>query len=131
MNTNKDSAVVCMLTASCVLSTICTIFIFLTIFTRSWTMGLIALDTFLIMGAVIISAFIIDDSDDYGDIPLLVNLLCCIVFAVEYFVMVVGKCVFNIVKFIFTFLEVAFSYMYGFISNVNFLKKGDDNNEKI
>ena len=76
MNTNKDSAVVCMLTASCVLSTICTIFIFLTIFTRSWTMGLIALDTFLIMGAVIISAFIIDDSDEYGDIPLLVNLLC-------------------------------------------------------
>ena len=131
MNTNKDSAVVCMLTASCVLSTICTIFIFLTIFTRSWTMGLIALDTFLIMGAVIISAFIIDDSDKYGDIPLLVNLLCCIVFAVEYFVMVVSKRVFNIVKFIFTFLAVAFSYMYGFISHVNFLKKGDDNNEKI
>ena len=131
MNSNKDSAVVCMLTASCVLSTICTIFIFLTIFTRSWTMGLIALDTFLIMGAVIISAFIIDDSDEYGDIPLLVNLLCCIVFAVEYYVMVVGKGVFNIVKFIFTFLAVAFSCMYGFISHVNLKKKGDDNNEKI
>ena len=131
MNSNKDSAVVCMLTASCVLSTICTIFIFLTIFTRSWTMGLIALDTFLIMGEVIISAFIIDDSDEYGDIPLLVNLLCCIVFAVEYYVMVVGKGVFNIVKFIFTFLAVAFSCMYGFISHVNLKKKGDDNNEKI
>ena len=126
MNTNKDSAVVCMLTASCVLSTICTIFIFLTIFTRSWTMGLIALDTFLIMGAVIISAFIIDDSDKYGDIPLLVNLLCCIVFAVEYFVMVVGKGVFNvfnIVKFIFTFPAVAFSYLYSFISHINLKKR--------
>ena len=130
MNTNKDSAVVCMLTASCVLSTICTIFIFLTIFTRSWTMGLIALDTFLIMGAVIISAFIVDDSDKYSDIPLLVNLMCCIVFAVEYFVMVVGKGIFNIVKFIFTFPAVAFSYLYSFISHIN-LKKGEDNNEKI
>ena len=123
MNTNKDSPVVCMLTASCVLSTICTIFIFLTIFTRSWTMGLIALDTFLIMGAVIISAFIIYDCDNYSDVPLLVHLLCYIVFAVEYFVMVVGKGIFNIVKFIFTFPAVAFSYLYSFISHINLKKR--------
>ena len=131
MNTNKDSAVQCLIYASHILSSICTIFIFLAIFTRSWTIGLIALDTFLIMGAVIISAFIIYDCDNYSEVPLLVHLLCYIVFAVEYFVMVVGKGVFNIVKLIFTFLAVAFSYMYGFISHVNFLKKGDDNNEKL
>ena len=130
MNTNKDSAVVCMLTASCFLSAICTIFIFLSIFTRSWTMGLIALDSFLIMGAVIISAFIIDNSDRYNDIPLLVKFISCIVFAVEYFIMVISKSIFNIAKYIFTFLAVAFSYTYGFINHIN-LKKGDENSEKM
>ena len=131
MNTNKDSAVQCLITASYILSSMCTIFIILAIFKGSWNMALIALDLFLITGAVIISAFVLENCDEYSDAPLLVNIVCCIVLAVEYFVMVVGKGVFNIVKFIFTFLAVAFSYMYGFISHVNFLKKGDDNNEKI
>ena len=59
MNTNKDSAVQCMISAGYVLSTICTIFTFLAIFKRSWNMGLIALDSFLIMGAILMSAFIL------------------------------------------------------------------------
>ena len=130
MNTNKDSAVRCMLTASYVLSTICTIFIFLAIFKRSWTMGIIALDSFLIMGAVMISAFILDDCDGYKDAPLLVSIVSCIVLAVEYFIIVVVWGIYNIVKYIFIFPGAAFSFMIDFIRYTIF-KKGDDNNEKI
>ena len=130
MNTNKDSAVQCLINACYVLSSIYTIFIFLAIFRGSWNMAWIALGSFLIMGIILMSAFILADCDDFKDAPFLVCIVSCIVFAVEYFVMIVGKGAFNIVKFIFTFLAVAFSYMYGFISHVD-LKKGDDNNEKI
>ena len=130
MNTNKDSAVQCLITASYILSSICTIFIFLAIFRDSWNMALIALDSFLIMGAVLISAFIIGNCDEYRDVPLLVNLICCIVLAIEYFIMVVAWGVFNIVKYIFMFPGAAFSFVTDFIHGVIF-KKGDDNNEKI
>ena len=130
MNTNKDSAVRCMLTASYVLSTICTIFIFLAIFKRSWNMGFIALDLFLIMGAVIISAFILDDCDEYKDTPLLVCIVSCIVLAIEYFIMVVCWGIFNIVKYIFMFPGTIITFMIDLI-NIAFFKKGDDDNEKL
>ena len=130
MNINKDSAVQCLIYASYILSSICTIFIFLAIFRGSWNMALIALDSFLIMGAVLISASIIDDCDEYRDVPLIVNLICCIVLAIEYFIMVVAWGVFNIVKYIFMFPGAAFSFVTDFIHGVIF-KKGDDNNEKI
>ena len=130
MNTNKDSAVQCLIYASYVLSTICTIFIFLAIFKGSWNMALIALDSFLIMGAVLISASIIKSCDDYSDVPLLVNIVCCIVLAVEYFIMIVGWGIFNIVRYVFIFPGAAFSFMIDFIRYTIF-KKGDDNNEKI
>ena len=103
MNTNKDSAVQCMINAGYVLSTICTIFTFLAIFKRSWNMGLIALDSFLIMGAILISAFIINDCEEYNDVPVLVNIICCIVLAVEYFIIVVGWGMFNIKKYVLMF----------------------------
>ena len=124
MNTNKDSAVRCMLTASYVLSTICTIFIFLAIFKRSWTMGFIALDSFLIMGAVMISAFILDDCDGYKDAPLLVSIISCIVLAIEYFIMVVGWGIFNIAKYVFMFPGTVISFM------IDLFNKGDVNNDK-
>ena len=130
MNTNKDSAVQCMINAGYVLSTICTIFTFLAIFKRSWNMGLIALDSFLNMGAVLISAFIIDNCDEYRDVPLLVNIICCIVLAIEYFIMIVAWGVFNIAKFIFILPERAFSFVIDLFATI-FLKKGDDNNEKF
>lgn len=126
MNTNKDSAVQCMITASYILSSMCTIFIFLAIFKGSWNMALIALDLFLIMGAVLISAFIIDDCDEYRDVPLLVNLICCIVLAIEYFIMVVAWGVFNIAKYVFMFPGTIIAFMADLI-----FKKGDDNNEKL
>lgn len=126
MNTNKYSAVQCMITASYILSSMCTIFIFLAIFKGSWNMALIALDLFLIMGAVLISAFIIDDCDEYRDVPLLVNLICCIVLAIEYFIMVVAWGVFNIAKYVFMFPGTIIAFMADL-----FFKKGDDNNEKI
>lgn len=126
MNTNKDSAVQCMITASYILSSMCTIFIFLAIFKGSWNMALIALDLFLIMGAVLISAFIIDDCDEYRDVPLLVNLICCIVLAIEYFIMVVAWGVFNIAKCVFMFPGTIIAFMADLI-----FKKGDDNNEKL
>ena len=126
MNTNKDSAVQCMISAGYVLSTICTIFTFLAIFKRSWNMGLIALDSFLIMGAVLISAFIIDDCDEYRNVPLLVNLICCIVLAIEYFIMVVAWGIFNIAKYVFMFPGTIIAFMADLI-----FKKGDDNNEKL
>ena len=97
MNTNKDSAVQCMIIASYILSSMCTIFIFLAIFKRSWNMGLIALDSFLIMGAILISAFIINDCEEYNDVPFLVNIICCIVLAIEYFIIIVSCGIFNIV----------------------------------
>ena len=130
MNTNKDSAVQCMITASYILSSMCTIFIFLAIFKGSWNMALISLDLFLITGAVIISAFVLENCDEYSDAPLLVNIVCCIVLAVEYFIMVVGWGVFNIVKMIFTFPGRAFSFVIDLFATI-FFKKGDDNNEKF
>ena len=126
MNTNKDSAVQCMITASYILSSMCTIFIFLAIFKGSWNMALIALDLFLIMGAVLISAFIIDDCDEYRNVPLLVNLICCIILAIEYFIMVVAWGIFNIAKYVFMFPGTIIAFMADLI-----FKKGDDNNEKL
>lgn len=126
MNTNKDSAVQCMITASYILSSMCTIFIFLAIFKGSWNMALIALDLFLIMGAVLISAFIIDDCDEYRNVPLFVNLICCIVLAIEYFIMVVAWGIFNIAKYVFMFPGTIIAFMADLI-----FKKGDDNNEKL
>ena len=126
MNTNKYSAVQCMINAGYVLSTICTIFTFLAIFKRSWNMGLMALDSFLIMGAILISAFIINDCEEYNDVPFLVNIICCIVLAVEYFIIVVGWSIFNITKYVFMFPGIIIAFMADL-----FFKKGDDNNEKI
>ena len=126
MNTNKDSAVQCMINAGYVLSTICTIFIFLAIFKRSWNMGLIALDSFLIMGAILISAFIINDCEEYNNVPVLVNIICCIVLAVEYFIIIVSCGIFNIVKYVFMFPGTIVAFMADLI-----FKKGDDNNEKL
>ena len=130
MNTNKDSAVQCLITASYILSSICTIFIFLAIFRGSWNMALIALDSFLIMGAVLISAFIIGNCDEYRDVPLLVNLICCIVLAIEYFIMVVAWGIFNIAKHIFVFPGTIITFMINLV-NIAFFKKGDDNDEKL
>ena len=130
MNTNKDSAVQCLISASYILSSICTIFIFLAIFKRSWNMALMSLDSFLIMGAILISASIIDSCDEYKDVPLLVNIICCIVLAVEYFIMVVAWGIFNIAKHIFIFPGTIIAFMIDLI-NVTFFKKGDDNNEKF
>ena len=126
MNTNKDSAVQCMISAGYVLSTICTIFTFLAIFKRSWNMGLIALDSFLIMGAILMSAFIINDCEEYNDVPVLVNIICCIVLAVEYFIIVVGSGIFNITKYVFMFPGTIIAFTADLI-----FKKGDDNNEKL
>ena len=126
MNTNKDSAVQCMINAGYVLSTICTIFTFLAIFKRSWNMALIALDSFLIMGAILISAFIINDCEEYNDVPFLVNIICCIVLAVEYFIIIVSCGIFNIVKYVFMFPGTIVAFMADLI-----FKKGDDNNEKL
>ena len=124
MNTNKDSAVRCMITASYILSTMCTIFIFLSIFKRSWCMAAIALDIFLYMGVILISAFIINDCEEHNDVPVLVNIICCIVLAVEYFIMVVGWGIFNIAKYVFMFPATVYSFM------INLFNKGDDNNDK-
>ena len=124
MNTNKDSAVRCMITASYILSTMCTIFIFLSIFKRSWCMAIVALDIFLIMGAILISAFIINDCEEYNDVPVLVNIICCIVLAVEYFIMVVCWGIFNIAKHVFMFPGTVISFM------INLFNKGDVNNDK-
>ena len=126
MNTNKDSAVQCLITASYILSSICTIFIFLAIFRGSWNMALIALDSFLIMGAVLISASIIDNCDEYRDVPLIVSLICCIVLAIEYFIIIVSCGIFNIVKYVFMFPGTIIAFMADLI-----FKKGDDNNEKL
>ena len=130
MNTNKDSAVQCLITASYILSSICTIFIFLAIFRGSWNMALIALCSFLIMGTVLISAFIIDDRDGYKDAPFLVCVVSCIVLAIEYFIIVICYGILNILKYIFMFPGAAFSFVTDFIRYTIF-KKGDDNNEKF
>ena len=100
MNTNKDSAVQCLIYASHILSSICTIFIFLAIFRGSWNMALIALCSFLVMGIVLISAFILADCDDFKDAPFLVCIVSCIVLAIEYFIIVICYGVLNIVKYI-------------------------------
>ena len=130
MNTNKDSAVQCMIHAGYVLSTICTIFTFLAIFRGSWNMALIALCSFLIMGIVLISAFILADCDGYKDAPFLVCIVSCIVLAIEYFIIVICYGILNILKYIFMFPGAAFSFVTDFIRYTIF-KKGDDNNEKI
>ena len=130
MNTNKDSAVQCLIYASHILSSICTIFIFLAIFRGSWNMALTALDAFLIMGAVLISAFVLADCDDFKDAPFLVCIVSCIVLAVEYFIIVVCWGILNILKYIFMFPGAVFSFVIDFIRYTIF-KKGDDNNEKI
>lgn len=124
MNTNKDSAVRCMITASYILSTMCTIFIFLSIFKSSWRMAAIALDIFLYMGVILISAFIINDCEEYNDVPVLVNIVCCTVLAVEYFIMVVGWGIFNIAKYVFIFPATVYSFM------IKLFNKGDYNNDK-
>ena len=93
-------------------------------------MALIALDSFLITGAVIISAFIIDNCDEYNNVPLLVNIICCIVLAVEYFIMIVAWGIFNITKHIFVFPGTIITFMIDLI-NIAFFKKGDDDNEKL
>lgn len=124
MNTNKDSAVKCMMIASYVLSAMCTIFIFLSIFKRSWCMATIALDIFLIMGAVIISAFILANCDEYKDAPFLVSIVSCIVLAVEYFIIIVGWGIFNIAKYVFMIPGIVVSFM------VDLFNKGDGNNDK-
>ena len=130
MNTNKDSAVQCLINASYVLSTIYTIFIFLAIFRGSWNMAWIALGSFLIMGIILISAFILADCDDFKDAPFLVCIVSCIVLAVEYFIIVVCWGILNILKYIFMFPGAVFSFVIDFIRYTIF-KKGDDNNEKI
>ena len=133
MNTNKDSAVQCMITASYILSSMCTIFIFLAIFKGSWNMALISLDLFLITGAVIISAFVLENCDEYSDAPLLVNIVCCIVLAVEYFIMVVAWGIYTIVKnvlYVFMFPGAFISFVIDKFS-IAFFKKGDDDNEKL
>ena len=130
MNTNKDSAVQCLITASYILSSICTIFIFLAIFRGSWNMALIALCSFLIMGIVLISAFILADCDGYKDAPFLVCIVSCIVLAIEYFIIVICYGILNIIKYIFMFPGAVFSFVIDFIRYTIF-KKGDDNNEKI
>lgn len=124
MNTNKDSAVKCMMFASYVLSAMCTIFIFLSIFKRSWCMATIALDIFLIMGTVIISAFILANCDEYKDAPFLVSIVSCIVLAVEYFIIIVGWGIFNIAKYVFMIPGIVVSFM------VDLFNKGDVNNDK-
>lgn len=124
MNTNKDSAVKCMIAASYVLSAMCTIFIFLSIFKRSWCMATIALDIFLIMGAVIISAFILANCDDYKDAPFLVSIVSCIVLAVEYFIMIVSWGIFNIVKYVFMIPGIVVTF------TIDLFNKGDGNNDK-
>ena len=130
MNTNKDSAVQCLINASYVLSTIYTIFIFLAIFRGSWNMAWIALGSFLIMGIILISAFILADCDDFKDAPFLVSIVSCIVLAVEYFIIVVCWGILNIIKYIFIFPGAVFSFVIDFIRYTIF-KKGDDDNEKI
>lgn len=124
MNTNKDSAVKCMMIASYVLSAMCTIFIFLSIFKRSWCMATIALDSFLIMGAVIISAFILANCDDYKDAPFLVSIVSCIVLAVEYFIIIVSWGIFNIAKYVFMIPGIVVTF------TIDLFNKGDGNNDK-
>ena len=130
MNSNKDSAVQCLIKASYILSSICTIFIFLAIFRGSWNMAWIALGSFLIMGIVLISAFILADCDGYKDAPFLVCIVSCIVLAIEYFIIVICYGILNIIKYIFMFPGAAFSFVIDFIRYTIF-KKGDDNNEKM
>ena len=130
MNTNKDSAVQCLIYASYILSSIYTIFIFLAIFRGSWNMAWIALGSFLIMGIVLISAFILADCDGYKDAPFLVCIVSCIVLAIEYFIIVICYGILNIIKYIFMFPGAVFSFVIDFIRYTIF-KKGDDNNEKI
>ena len=124
MNTNKDSAVKCMMIASYVLSAMCTIFIFLSIFKGSWNMALIALDIFLIMGAVIISAFILANCDEYKDAPFLVSIVSCIVLAVEYFIIIVSWGIFNIAKYVFMIPVIVVTF------TIDLFNKGDVNNDK-
>ena len=92
-------------------------------------MAWIALGSLLIMGIVLISAFILADCDGYKDTPFLVCIVSCIVLAIEYFIIVVCWGILNIIKYIFMFPVAAFSFVTDFIRYTIF-KKGDDNNEK-
>lgn len=130
MNTNKDSVVQCMISASYVLSTVCTIFIALAIYGRSLNMAMFALESFLIMGAIVISASIVCNCDDYSDVPFFVNIVCFVVLAIEYIIMIVGCGIFNIVKWVFIFPGIALSFVLNLFVTA-FSKKGDDNDEKI
>ena len=130
MNSNKDSAVQCLIIASYILSSICTISIFLAIFRGSWNMALIALGSLLIMGIVLISAFILADCDGYKDAPFLVNIVCCIVLAIEYFIIVICYGILTILKYIFMLPGTVFSFVTDFI-RYSIFKKGDDDNEKL
>ena len=130
MNTNKDSVVQCLISAGYFLSTVCTIFIFLAIFRSSWNMAVIALGIFLFMGVIVISGSIVYDCDDYGDVPFLVNIVCFVVLAIEYFIMIVGYGIFNIVKWVFIFPGTVFSFVLDLFVKA-FYKKGDDSDEKI
>ena len=130
MNSNKDSVVQCLISAGYFLSTVCTIFIALAIYGRSLNMAMFALESFLIMGVIVISASIVYNCDDYGDVPFLVNIVCFVVLAIEYFIMVVGCGIFNIVKWIFIFPGTAFSFVIDLFVKA-FYKKGDDSDEKI
>ena len=123
MNTNKDSAVQCLINAGYVLSSIYTIFIFLAIFRGSWNMAWIALGSFLIMGLVLISAFILADCDNFKDAPFLVCIVSCIVLAVEYFIIVVCWGILNILKYIFMFPGAVFSFVIDFICYTIFKKR--------
>ena len=130
MNSNKDSVVQCLISASYFLSTVCTIFIALAIYGRSLNMAMFALESFLIMGVIVISASIVYNCDDYEDVPFLVHIICFVVLAIEYFIMVVGCGIFNIVKWIFIFPGMALSFVLDLFVTA-FYKKGDDSDEKI
>lgn len=130
MNTNKDSVVQCLISAGYFLSTVCTIFIALAIYGRSLNMAMFALESFFIMGVIVISASIVYNCDDYADLSFLVHIICFVVLVIEYFIMIVGYAIFNIVKWIFIFPGMAFSFVLDLFVRT-FFKKGDDNNEKI
>ena len=75
MNSNKDSVVQCLISAGYFLSTVCTIFIALAIYGRSLNMAMFALESFLIMGVIVISASIVYNCDDYADVSFLVHII--------------------------------------------------------
>ena len=93
-------------------------------------MAWIALCSFLIMGIVLISAFILADCNGYKDAPFLVCIVSCIVLAIEYFIIVICYGILNILKYIFMLPGTVFSFVTDFI-RYSIFKKGDDDNEKL